>query len=121
MSSLAYFEITSPAAEAAQAFYRGMFGWDIQLMEGMGGYALVDTHGKPGAAGGGIGPLFGPSAGVRIYFFEPDLAAGLERAVALGGSVLQEPTEIPGFGSFAVFADPDGNAIGLWDRPGLRA
>ncbi|WP_230206501.1 VOC family protein [Microbacterium gorillae] len=121
MSSLTYFEVTSPAAEAAQEFYRAMFGWDVQVIDGMGGYALVNTHGEAGAPGGGIGPLFGPTGGVRIYFSEPDLAAGLKRAVELGGTVLQEPTEIPGFGSFAVFADPDGNPIGLWDRPRLGA
>lgn len=50
-----------------------------------------------------------------------NLAAGLARAVELGGTVVPEPTEIPGFGTIAVFADPAGHQVGLWDRDGFGA
>ena len=44
-----------------------------------------------------------------------DLDAYLARAEELGGSRLVEPTKLPGdYGSFAILADPDGNAVGLW-------
>jgi uncharacterized protein len=42
-----------------------------------------------------------------------DPQAYLKRAEALGGKTLVPPVEIP-TGTFAWFADPDGNAIGLW-------
>lgn len=120
-SKLSYFEVTSPDMERAQSFYREMFGWQVQPLPEMGGYAIVDTQAGQGAASGGIGPVMGASGGIRAYFHEPDLAAGLARAVELGGTVVQEPSEIPGFGTIAVFADPDGNQVGLWDRDGFGA
>lgn len=41
--------------------------------------------------------------------------AGLERAERLGGRTVVPPTALPGdLGSFAVFADPDGQLVGLW-------
>ncbi len=44
-----------------------------------------------------------------------DLDAYLARAEELGGRRLVPPTQLPGdFGWFAVFADPDGNPVGLW-------
>ena len=44
-----------------------------------------------------------------------DLQASLDRAETLGGKALVPPTDLPdGYGRFAMFADPDGNTIGLW-------
>ncbi|MFE0751549.1 VOC family protein [Gordonia sp. NPDC058843] len=44
-----------------------------------------------------------------------DLQASLDRAQTLGGTALVGPSDLPdGYGRFATFADPDGNAIGLW-------
>ncbi|MEO3762575.1 VOC family protein [Streptomyces sp. B8F3] len=113
---LAYFEITSSEnAERLQSFYADMFGWNVNQLPDMGGYALVDTQSGQGSVVGGIGPAMG-EPGVRVYFHAPDLDAALKRAEELGGSKVMEPTELPGFGNIAVFADPDGNAIGLWDQ-----
>ncbi|GGV08988.1 VOC family protein [Streptomyces spectabilis] len=114
---LAYFEITSSEdAGRLQSFYADMFGWSVNEVPDMGGYALVDTQSGEGAVVGGIGPAMG-EAGVRVYFQSSDLGAALQRAEKLGGSRVMEPTELPGFGNIAVFADPDGNTIGLWDQP----
>jgi predicted enzyme related to lactoylglutathione lyase len=52
---------------------------------------------------------------VKIHVRADDLGGHLDRAVELSGSRLVEPTELPdGFGTVAIFADPDGNAVGLW-------
>ena len=121
-SRLSYFEVTSTDMERAQSFYREMFGWQVMALPEMGGYAVVDTQSGEGGASGGIGPVMdGGAGGIRVYFHEPDLTAGLTRAVELGGTVVQEPTEIPGFGTIAVFADPDRHQVGLWDRDGFGA
>jgi predicted enzyme related to lactoylglutathione lyase len=42
-----------------------------------------------------------------------DLPAYLTKAESLGGKTLVPPVEIPGQGSSAWFADPDGSIIGL--------
>jgi uncharacterized protein len=113
---LAWFEIMSPDADRARAFYTTLFDWKSEQPEGLDGYTLVDTVSEPLSVGGGIGAAQGEMPpGILIYFRVDDLAATLARAGELGGSTLVGPTALPGdFGSFAVLADPDGNAVGLW-------
>ncbi|BCJ39430.1 glyoxalase [Actinoplanes ianthinogenes] len=111
---VAFFEIVSGDARRAKEFYSELFGW-VTAEQG-GDYALVDTQAGDGAIGGGIGPAQGAGeAGVKIYVGVEDLEKALDRATALGGATLVEPTPLPGdYGRFAVFADPDGNPVGLW-------
>jgi predicted enzyme related to lactoylglutathione lyase len=112
---VAFFEVLSPDHERAQRFYAGLFDWQVAADPAMGGYGLVDTGAGGEAIGGGIGPAEGSGAGVKIYVRVDDLEAYLARAEALGGQRLVRPTDLPGgFGAFAVFADPDGNPVGLW-------
>jgi len=113
---VAFFEIVSPDHERAQAFYRDLFGWQVQADPAMGGYGLVDTGAGEGAIGGGIGPGDDPAEkSVKIYMRVDDLDGYLDRAEKLGGKRLVPPTELPGdAGRIAVFTDPDGNQVGLW-------
>jgi predicted enzyme related to lactoylglutathione lyase len=110
------FEIISGDHDRAQKFYSAMFDWAVQADPAMGGYGLVDTGAGDGAVGGGIGPSLGEGdTGVKIYLRVDDLDKYLARAEELGGTRLVPPTELPGgYGSFAIFADPDGNPVGLW-------
>jgi len=113
---VAFFEIISPDQERAQKFYAELFGWQVNADPAMGGYALVDTGAGQGAVGGGIGASAGPGeTGVKIYMRVDDLETYLSRAEQLGGTRVMPPMELPGdFGTIAVFADPDGNRVGLW-------
>lgn len=112
---VAMFEVISEDRERAQQFYSNLFDWTVQSDETMGDYALIDT-GAGNAVIGGIGASESPGdTGVKIYVRVDDLDSYLTRAEQLGGSRLVEPTKLPGdFGSFAIFTDPDGNAVGLW-------
>ena len=49
-----------------------------------------------------------------MYASTDDLDGTLERVGELGGETVVPPTEIPGFGFFAMFRDPGGNIIGLF-------
>jgi hypothetical protein len=113
---VAFFEVVSPDHERAQKFYRELFDWQVAADPELGGYGLVDTGAGEGAIGGGIGPATEPGeAGVKIYVRVDDLDAYLDRAEKLGGRRLVPPTDLPGdYGRFAIFADPDGNPVGLW-------
>jgi len=53
---------------------------------------------------------------VTIYVSVDDLRASLERAEELGGKKVVEPMPIPGVGTFAMFQDPDGVMIGLFEE-----
>ncbi|HVL07047.1 MAG TPA: VOC family protein [Acidimicrobiales bacterium] len=114
---VAFFEVISAEPERAKSFYGELFGWQIDAPPGMDGYALVDTGAGEGAIGGGIGPSQGPGdAGVKIYVRVGDLDAYVARAEQLGAALLVPPMDLPGdFGRIAVVADPDGNAVGLWE------
>lgn len=49
-----------------------------------------------------------------IFYVEvDDVQAYLDKAAALGAKTIVPPVEIP-TGTFAWFADPEGNTIGLW-------
>ncbi len=113
---VAFIEVISPNAERAQKFYAELFGWQVSADPAMGGYALVDTGAGEGAVGGGIGPSSDPQdAGVKVYMRVDDLDRYLDRAEQLGGKRLVPPMDLPGdFGRIAIFADPDGNRVGLW-------
>ncbi|WP_205474670.1 VOC family protein [Nocardioides sp. SYSU D00038] len=111
---VAFFEVTSPDAPRAQAFYRDLFGWSIEVDDE--GYGLVDTGAGEDGVSGGIGPAEAPEqAGVTVYVRTPDLEGTLARARDLGSTVHLEPMELPGgYGRIAVVGDPDGNPVGLW-------
>ena len=113
---VAFFEVTSEEPERAQKFYAELFGWQVETPPGLDGYALVETGAGDDAVGGGIGPSQGPGdTGVKIYMRVGDLDAYLTRAEELGGTPLVPPMDLPGdYGRIAVFADPDGNPVGLW-------
>ena len=113
---VAWFDITSKDPEAIGKFYTQLFGWQL-ADSGQPGYSLVDTGAGDGAIGGGIGAAQGPddAGSTTIYMKVDDLQAYLDRAVSLGGAVIVPPTPLPGdFGKFAMFADPEGRAVGLW-------
>jgi len=113
---VAWFDITSKDPTRLGDFYRQLFGWTL-AESGQPGYSLVDTGGGSDAIGGGIGATQATddAGGTTIYMRVDDLQAYLDRATELGGTVLVSPTPLPGdFGSFAMLADPDGHAVGLW-------
>jgi uncharacterized protein len=105
-----WFEISSSDAKAARAFYADLFGWNLQVLE-EANYALVDT-GVQGAIGGGIGQAQGPNQ-VVFYIQVDDPQAYLDRIQQAGGKTVVPVTEIPGMVTFAQFADPQGNVVGL--------
>jgi predicted enzyme related to lactoylglutathione lyase len=113
---VAFFEVISAEPERAQKFYGELFGWQVEASPELGGYAVVDTGAGEAAVGGGIGPSQGPGdTGVKIYMRVDDLEAYLTRAEELGGTPLVPPVDLPGgYGRIAIFADPDGNPVGLW-------
>lgn len=62
--------------------------------------------------------------GSKLSYFEvtsPDMDRAQSFYREMFDWQVQSLPEIPGFGTIAVFADPDGNQVGLWDRDGFGA
>jgi predicted enzyme related to lactoylglutathione lyase len=113
-SPVTWFEINSTHPTKLHEFYAKAFGWKIRPVTGMNS-AMVDTDSGAGIAGS-IGEAEGSSQ-VTFYVEVDDPQSYLDRVVSLGGSTAVPVTEIPDVVTFAQFADPDGNVIGLFKSP----
>ncbi len=108
---IVHWELNAADATKAQGFYAGVFGWTIDSNNPMN-YGLVQTNTGRGADGGITHNEDGPK-GFTIYVEVDDLQAYLDKVVGLGGKVVMPVTVIPNMVTFALFADPEGNVMGL--------
>ncbi len=110
-NAISWAELHSPDPAASLRFYGAVFGWTSQGWDMGGGqmyYMVGDSH------NGGIMQLSGSAPPHWIlYASVVDAAATLASAVALGGTRLHGPAEMPGVGTFAVLRDPAGAAIAV--------
>jgi len=103
-----WYELMTSDVEAAKRFYGEIVGWSTQAM---GEYTMFI-----GSAGpmGGVMQLadehkaHGVPPNWTAYVYVDDCDAAAEKAKALGGQVLNPPSDIPEVGRFAVIADPHG-------------
>jgi len=118
MHNVCHWEIAAKDASALQNFYRKMFDWEIDADNPMN-YGMARSGGQAGNGidGGIYQKCEETPAYVTFYVMVEDLQAYLDRAVSLGGTTLVPPTAIPdGGGHIAMFADPEGNRIGLYSE-----
>jgi hypothetical protein len=109
---IVHFEVNSRNAKRAQSFYQSLFGWKIDTNNPMN-YGLVNTGTKKGIQGG-IGQVEANRSPYTTFYIEVDNPQRyLDQATQLGGSVVTPVTKVPNMITFAQFADPDGNVIGL--------
>jgi uncharacterized protein len=108
-----HFEILGEDPSALAAFYRDAFQWEIATWEGPQGYWLATTgpDGTPGINGGFMHRHFAQNV---INTIAVDSLSDTEaRVEAAGGHKVHGPHEIPGVGTHAYFADPEGNLFGV--------
>ncbi|MDP9238646.1 MAG: VOC family protein [Chloroflexota bacterium] len=104
-----HFEIHGKDGKKTQEFYSKLFGWNIDANNPMN-YGMIAA----GERGIGGGVTESPNAPMVTFYVEvADLDAALKKAESLGGKTTMPPMEVPGGPKIAMFADPDGNVIGL--------
>lgn len=107
-----HFEIGCRDLAKTEHFFGELFGWKTQRA---GPSATIDT-GNPQSIPGHITALGHEPQHYTIFYVEvDDVQAYLDKAASLGGKTLVPPIKIP-TGTFAWFADPEGNTIGLLKR-----
>jgi uncharacterized protein len=106
-------ELGTSDVAGAQRFYEQVFGWTTSEMGAeYGGYRIFN-RGETGIAGlmavpdSSIPPHWQPYVAVD----DPDRTTA--KAKELGGSVLQEPMDVPKVGRIAVLRDPQGATFGI--------
>ncbi len=106
-----HFEIGCSQGKETRTFFAELFGWEISAPDaGM----IIKRDGSRGI-GGHIVEL-APEWGnyVTVYVEVENLDVYLKKAGDLGGKTLVHPVAIPGQGSFAWLAAPEGNIVGIW-------
>lgn len=109
-------EILGIDAPRLQNFYRDLFGWAVTLNPIGYGYVSIEPK-SPVKLTGGIGPSPQKQPLVIFYVKVADPGETLKRVEQLGGRTVMPATDVPGGITFARFADPEGNVVGLVRRP----
>lgn len=108
-------DLGSPDLDASKAFYGEVFGWnaDTQTAPEAGGYTFFRRDGKVVA---GLGPLQGTGMPPvwSSYISTDDADATANLVVEAGGTVVVPPFDVMGEGRMAVFQDPGGAFISVW-------
>jgi predicted enzyme related to lactoylglutathione lyase len=108
-----HFEIGCRDRAKTGDFYAKLFGWNITEV----GPASNIQTGSPQGISGHITALgHEPQHYTMFYVDVEDVQAALDKATELGGKKVVGPIPTPA-GTFAWFADPDGNMIGLLKPP----
>jgi predicted enzyme related to lactoylglutathione lyase len=105
-----HFEIGCRDIGKTSDFFAKLFGWQMQSM---GPAAMINTGAASGIQGHISSLGHEPHNYTTFYVQVDDVKGYLDKVAGLGGKTLVPPVEIP-TGTFAWFADPEGNAIGLF-------
>jgi uncharacterized protein len=98
----------------SNAFYSDLFGWEAEDQgEEMGHYTILRKAGKTVA--GNMTTMMEGQPSVWVSYISVDDADGsTDLAKKAGAAVLVEPMDVSDIGRMALFADPTGAAIGVW-------
>ena len=113
---ICYLEI--PAIDLAQSaqFYQRVFGWHIRQRND-GSTAFDDTTGEvSGTWVLGRPPSTDP--GLLVYIMVASAATTIEAIIAAGGEIVQ-PVNPDEREVYALFRDPAGNILGIYQQSGL--
>ncbi|HRX85383.1 MAG TPA: VOC family protein [Phycisphaerae bacterium] len=106
-----HFEIGCRDKAQTVAFYSDLFDWKVTDEQHA---AMVNTGASAGIQGHITALGHEPHNYINLYVEVDDPQAYLDRAAQLGGKTIIPPTPVPGKGTFAWLADPEGTMIGLW-------
>ncbi len=111
-----------PDTEAAARFYSGLFGWACAdtMPEGESGHYFMATIGGRDAAALGSIPEGAPQVAVwNTYAWVDSADETTATAEAAGATIISEPFDVFDAGRMAMFADPEGAPIAVW-QPNLH-
>ena len=109
--SIVHVEIQSNDPPTTTRFFREVFGWKIREMPEMD-YTLWNAASGPG--GGFMKPQEGMSPGTLNHILSKEIESDARKIQAAGGAILMPKTEIPKVGWFAVFREPGGAVLALY-------
>jgi predicted enzyme related to lactoylglutathione lyase len=110
-------DTSQPDPKAAVDFYGGLFGWEFENVlpaDSPGEYYIGRIRGRDVAAVGSVPEGTPPMAMWNTYVWVDSADDAASKATDAGGSVITEPFDVMDSGRMAVFADPQGAVICVW-------
>ena len=128
MPTIVHFEIPSDNLERTKKFYSELFGWKMEKMPGTTQreywtFSTTNNH-KDGTSGGGgerrtiSGGMMErqmPQEPIMIYIGVDSVTEYSNKVERLGGKVIKQKTEVPGYGWFTICTDTENNGFALWE------
>ena len=110
---IAHCEIPSTDLERSKEFYHKVLGWEFKPFGN--GYLLFNNHKGTMV---GLRKVEEVAKGDSTVFHVnmPDIESIMRKVKEYGGAVKRTKTVIPAMGWYALFNDPDGNTIGLYQK-----
>jgi uncharacterized protein len=113
---ICYLEIPAIDVSESARFYQRVFGWHVRRRDD-GSTAFDDTASEvSGTWVTGRPPSNNP--GLMVFIMVASAAATIEAIVAAGGEIVQ-PVNPDEHEIYALFRDPAGNILGIYQQPGL--
>lgn len=117
MATIAHFDIPVDDIERAKKFYEALFDWKIEKVPGEMPYYFIETTDLNGQknVGGGMGKREKAGQQPTNFIGVPSIDEYIDKAVAMGGSIIEPKTPITGVGYLAVCQDTESNTFGFWE------
>lgn len=115
MHEICHIEIPTTDLAKSKAFYENVFGWKVEV-DPATNYAMWTPDDGPG---GGFNLVKEPctcgEAGCVVYIFVASVDEKAKEVEAGGGKITKPKTAVGDMGWYALFEDPAGAAVGLWE------
>ena len=113
-NSICHWELMVNDVAKAKAFYAKIFDWKFEGTSSAE-YVMINTGVRP--FGGMMAkPKAAPMTSLNVYFSVPSVDATLRKIVEAGATVIVPKTQVPEAGWFAMFLDPDGIPVGIFEQ-----
>ncbi|HEY6476792.1 MAG TPA: VOC family protein [Polyangia bacterium] len=112
-AEIIHIEFKSANFARTSEFYAKVFDWQ---MEQNVSASYMKLSGANAPSGGWVRADLVQSPGPIAYLPVEDLEVTLNEIEAAGGRILVRTLPFAGGGEIGLFADPDGNVLGLWKR-----
>lgn len=109
--SVVHVELYTDDVDATRAFHEAVFGWTFEDLEG--DYVMASPSTPP--RGGLMEASDEMPVGTLCYVLVEGAEASCEAIEAAGGTVVEEPFDIEGWGTMAVFEAPGGIVGAVWE------
>lgn len=141
MPTVVHFEIPSDNLERTKKFYTELFGWKMEKMPGTGQreyWTFYTTSNDKGGrnnsnsaegsssseqrtVSGGMMERQMPQEPIMIYIGVDSVTEYSNKVERLGGRVIKQKTDVPGYGWFAICTDTENNGFALCEANATNA